>query len=136
MGPSGDKLFACGAGHGMCIDAYGHAQPCMGIRAPELTCDLQGRRLCPCGTPLIDFPASARCVPPTRNICGAARSVFSKVCASSARQNPGPSMALSTRRLNICARWRTAQARYLGWLDENKQGWEVREWHERVRWVR
>ncbi len=42
MGPSGAKLFACGAGHGICIDAYGRAQPCMGIRAPELTCDVAG----------------------------------------------------------------------------------------------
>jgi MoaA/NifB/PqqE/SkfB family radical SAM enzyme len=44
MGPPGDELFKCGAGHGMCIDAYGRAQPCMGIRAPELTVDLLGQR--------------------------------------------------------------------------------------------
>ncbi|MBN1939965.1 MAG: radical SAM protein, partial [Candidatus Aminicenantes bacterium] len=40
MGPPGDMLFRCGAGHGMCIDAYGRAQMCMGLRAPELTVDL------------------------------------------------------------------------------------------------
>lgn len=37
MGPAGDKLFACGAGNGLSIDAYGFAQPCMGVRTPELT---------------------------------------------------------------------------------------------------
>jgi MoaA/NifB/PqqE/SkfB family radical SAM enzyme len=40
MGPSGDVLFRCGAGCGLCIDAYGRAQPCMGVRAPELTYNL------------------------------------------------------------------------------------------------
>jgi sulfatase maturation enzyme AslB (radical SAM superfamily) len=44
MGPPGDKLFRCGAGNGMCIDAYGRAQPCMGMRAPELTYNLVGMR--------------------------------------------------------------------------------------------
>ena len=43
MGPAGDRLFACGASHGMCVDAYGLAQPCMGVRAPELTAALDGR---------------------------------------------------------------------------------------------
>jgi hypothetical protein len=40
MGPGGDRLFNCGAGHGMSIDAYGRAQPCMGVRAPELSVPL------------------------------------------------------------------------------------------------
>jgi MoaA/NifB/PqqE/SkfB family radical SAM enzyme len=40
MGPGGDRLFRCGAGDGLSIDAYGRAQPCMGVRAPELTLDL------------------------------------------------------------------------------------------------
>lgn len=37
MGPPGDDLSRCGAGCGLCIDAYGIAQPCMGVRALELT---------------------------------------------------------------------------------------------------
>ncbi len=45
MGPAGDKLFACGAGNGLNIDAYGFAQPCMGVRAPELTFNLFGSEL-------------------------------------------------------------------------------------------
>jgi len=35
MGPSGDKIFACGAGHGTCVDAYGNAQMCLLLRHPE-----------------------------------------------------------------------------------------------------
>ena len=42
MGPPGDRLFRCGAGQAVSVDAYGRAQPCMGVRAPELTVDLTG----------------------------------------------------------------------------------------------
>jgi hypothetical protein len=41
MGPPGDKLFNCGAGHGACVDAYGQAQMCMGLRHPEMVYDLR-----------------------------------------------------------------------------------------------
>ncbi|MCI0475161.1 MAG: radical SAM protein, partial [Anaerolineales bacterium] len=46
MGVPGDKLFNCGAcsGHSGCVDAYGRLQPCMGIRAPELTVHLFEQR--------------------------------------------------------------------------------------------
>ena len=40
MGPSGDKIFSCGAGHGACIDAYGHAQMCLLLRHPDTVCPL------------------------------------------------------------------------------------------------
>jgi hypothetical protein len=35
MRPPGDRLFDCGAGLGVCIDAYGNAQMCMLLRHPE-----------------------------------------------------------------------------------------------------
>jgi MoaA/NifB/PqqE/SkfB family radical SAM enzyme len=41
MGPPGDKLFSCGAGHGTCIDAYGKAQMCIGLRDPGTVYDLR-----------------------------------------------------------------------------------------------
>ena len=50
-GSSGRPASGCwvgGAGHGLCIDAYGRAQPCIGVRAPGLTVAL---------TP-VGFPAS------------------------------------------------------------------------------
>lgn len=40
MGPPGDTLFSCGAGRGVCVDAYGNAQMCMGLRDPEMVYDL------------------------------------------------------------------------------------------------
>lgn len=33
IGPSGDRLFNCGAGKSLCVDPYGYIQPCMGIRS-------------------------------------------------------------------------------------------------------
>jgi MoaA/NifB/PqqE/SkfB family radical SAM enzyme len=49
MGPPGEKLFRCGAGvGGGCVDAYGRFQPCMGLRAPELTYDLRAPSPCHC----------------------------------------------------------------------------------------
>lgn len=43
MGPAGNRLFSCGLGRDACVDAYGFAQPCMGIRAPELTIGITRR---------------------------------------------------------------------------------------------
>lgn len=45
MGPAGDRLFACGAGRTLCVDSYGRAQPCLTMRAPELTVDVLGSSL-------------------------------------------------------------------------------------------
>lgn len=46
MGPPGDRLFSCGAGLGVCVDAYGKAQMCMDLRDPSTVYDL--RASCHC----------------------------------------------------------------------------------------
>ncbi len=38
--PPGPKLFLCGAGTTIAVDAYGTAQPCLSLRTPELCFDL------------------------------------------------------------------------------------------------
>ncbi len=40
MGPPGDRLFRCGAGRSPCVDAYGNAQMCMGLRDPATVYNL------------------------------------------------------------------------------------------------
>jgi radical SAM protein with 4Fe4S-binding SPASM domain len=40
MGAPGPRLFPCGAGLGIAVDAFGRAQPCLSLRAPELSYDL------------------------------------------------------------------------------------------------
>jgi radical SAM protein with 4Fe4S-binding SPASM domain len=52
MGAAGKSLFACGAGRAVAVDAYGCLQPCLGLRAPELTYDLRNGTL---GEALRDF---------------------------------------------------------------------------------
>jgi len=39
--PAGDRLFTCGAGHSLSIDAYGRIQGCLLLRAPQLTLDVR-----------------------------------------------------------------------------------------------
>jgi MoaA/NifB/PqqE/SkfB family radical SAM enzyme len=41
MGPPGNKLFNCGAGHGVCVDAYGNIQMCMLLRDPATVYNLR-----------------------------------------------------------------------------------------------
>jgi len=41
LGSPGDKLFSCGAGDDVCVDAYGQVQMCMGLRHPEMVYDLR-----------------------------------------------------------------------------------------------
>jgi radical SAM protein with 4Fe4S-binding SPASM domain len=131
MGPAGDRLFACGASHGMCVDAYGRAQPCMGVRAPELTVALTGtvrladalerfRRLCNLRATNPDYVS--RC----------ARCFLKGLCEQCPARSWGEHGSLDTPVDHLCE-VAHAQARYLGWLDENEMGWEVMEWHERLR---
>ena len=133
MGPPGDVLFRCGAGHGMCIDAYGRAQPCMGVRAPELIVDVLGAENGPLGTSLDVF---------SRLLDMRAKNPeYLKRCAvcflkGLCEQCPAKSWAehgtLDTPVEYLCA-VAHAQARWLGWLAEGERAWEVTNWRERVR---
>jgi len=163
MGPPGDVLFRCGAGHGMCIDAYGRAQPCMGIRAPELTVALpppqpspatkpasQGREQSP--LPLFgDFPNGGRAGdgglaaalahfaalrdlratnPEYLRRC--ARCFLKGLCEQCPAKSWAEHGTLDTPVEYLCD-VAHAQARWLGWLDENEHGWEVMGWKKRVK---
>jgi|GEM_PF-44059 len=41
MAAPGDRLFSCGSGHGVCVDAYGVAQMCLPLRHPDTCVDLR-----------------------------------------------------------------------------------------------
>jgi radical SAM protein with 4Fe4S-binding SPASM domain len=139
MGPPGCTLFGCGAGQGMCIDPYGYAQPCTCVRAPELTVGLlplsmQGQEAVK--IKLVDARARFSQI---RELQGTnpeylqrcARCFLKGLC----EQCPGKSWiesgALDTPVKYLCEVAHT-QARYLGWLGENENGWEVRDWQARV----
>ncbi len=152
MGTSGGKLFSCGAGCNLCIDAYGCAQPCMGIRAPEWTVNLMSE---------FSSLQKGKSVP---GVCASetsgqftglkdALSHFSRIhdlssthpeylrrCARCflkglCEQCPAKSWTehgtLDTPVEYLCE-MAHAQARYIGWLRQDEYGWEVMNWRERI----
>ena len=162
MGPPGEKLFSCGAGHGTCIDAYGKAQMCMGLRDPATVYDLRD------GADLHCEPGEA--------IPGTHTEIASSSASGGLRAMTGLRYALTEyfpkfrelratniEYLNRCARcflkglceqcpaksWMEhgtldtpveylcavahAQARYLSLLKETEKTWEIEDWRERVK---
>ena len=134
MGPPGDQLFGCGAGCGICVDAYGRAQPCMGLRAPELTVDVVGAfhesRLQNALDQFSHLSERRATNPDYLRRCAVC--FLKGLC----EQCPGKSWmehgTLDTSVEYLCE-VAHAQARYLGWLEGNEHGWEVLDWQERVK---
>jgi MoaA/NifB/PqqE/SkfB family radical SAM enzyme len=147
MGPSGDKLFACGAGNGLCIDAYGFAQPCMGVRAPELTFNLLSLLLRGekghCESRSYRDEAISEALAFFKNLkdMKATNPDYLRRCAvcflkGLCEQCPAKSWAehgtLDTPVEYLCA-VAHAQARFLGWLKDGEKAWEVHDWKVRIR---
>lgn len=148
MGPSGDRLFRCGAGCSLCIDAYGRVQPCMGIRAPEwtvnLVADSQSMRE---GEPLSDISDSQTVriadalsqFSRLRDLCATnpeylrrcARCFLRGVCEQCPAKSWTEHGTMDTPVEYLCEAAH-AQARYIGWLRPDEYGWEVMNWQERI----
>jgi len=154
MGAPGDKLLNCGAcsERSGCVDAYGRLQPCMGIRAPELTVDLMNRgqgdkvtgrkgegeiqhpndpTIQPSNYPtiqlenaLIQFTAlhDLRATNP-EYLRRCARCFLKGLCEQCPAKSWEESGTLDTPVEYLCD-VAHAQARWLGWLDENERAWE------------
>lgn len=149
MGPAGDRLFGCGAGRSICVDAYGRVQPCMGLRVPELAVALSpegpsdsdgspaaGSGGEDGGVTLSEAMIRYRGLTERR----AENPDYLKRCARCflkgfCEQCPAKSWAehgtLDTPVAYLCE---TAhlQARHLGWLKEDEFGWEVADWQARI----
>jgi radical SAM protein with 4Fe4S-binding SPASM domain len=131
MGPSGERLFGCGAGLGGCVDAYGRYQPCMLLRDPQLSYDLRTGSL---GDALENF------FPEVRQIT-ATNPEYLERCAicflhGLCEQCPGKSWSehgtLDTPVEYHC-QVAHAQALYLGLLQPGEKAWEVPDWQERLK---
>ena len=131
MGPAGDKLFACGAGNGLCIDAYGFAQPCMGVRAPAFTFNLFG------ALPADKKNSLAQALEFFKSLkeMKATNPEYLKRCAVCAlkglcEQCPAKSWAehgtLDTPVEYLCD-IAHAQARFLDWLKKGEKAWEKKK---------
>jgi MoaA/NifB/PqqE/SkfB family radical SAM enzyme len=141
MGPQGNRLFACGAGLGTCVDAYGQAQMCMGLRHPDTVYDLlrNGSAAGPniCRSPLQDalthfFPRLRRLSASNSDYLARCARCFLKglceQCPARAWQEHG---TLDTPVDYLC-QVAHAQARYLGLLSREERAWEVEDWRERI----
>ncbi len=147
MMPRGDLLFTCGIGRSMCIDAYGRAQPCLGVRAPELTVGLFARHSAAReGRSVSDHRAEAsggdvfglsdamvrfarfrslRATNP-EYLSRCARCILKGLCEQCPAKSWMEHGTLDTPVEYFCE-IAHAQARYLGWLGGSEYGWEVED---------
>ena len=134
MGPCGGQLFCCGAGCGICVDAYGRAQPCMGIRAPELTYEVVGANGHSFLRDAMDRFSHLRELRTTnpdymRRCAVCFLKGFCEQCPAKSWVEYDGTLDTPVEYLCELAH---AQARYLGWLSGNEHGWEVVNWRERT----
>lgn len=130
MGPPGDELFRCGAGHGLSIDAYGRAQPCTGVRAPELTVDVLSSSLADALERFGHLTELRATSPEYLRRCAVC--FLKGLC----EQCPAKSWAEHGTRdtpVEYLCEVAHAQARYLGWLNQDEKAWNSAEWENRVR---
>ena len=131
MGPQGDRLFRCGAGCSVCVDAYGQAQPCLPLRAQALTYDLRAA-----GASLQEALGRFRRL---RNMTAVnpdylercARCFLKGLCEQCPAKSWIETGTLDTPVKFLCD-VAHAQARDMGWLGEEEHAWEVRQWAERI----
>ncbi|MBU2549558.1 MAG: radical SAM protein [Proteobacteria bacterium] len=139
MGPTGDRLFSCGAGQSVCVDAYGYAQPCMGLRSPDLTCKLITGPEPDRGNEALSL---ADALDRFRQLRGlrAENPEYLRRCAKCflrglCEQCPAKSWSehgnLDTPVACLCEAAHV-KARRLGLLGETEFGWEVVDWQERI----
>lgn len=130
MGPSGDQLFNCGAGHGTCVDAYGNAQLCLSLRKAETVVDLHEVTLKYALEVLFPTMKKIRATNPDYlRRCG--RCFLKGLCEQCPAKSWVEHGTLDTPVEYFCLVAHTV-ARHLGLLVEQEHAWEVENWKERV----
>ncbi len=129
MGPAGDRLFACGAGHGTCVDAYGRAQACLMLRHPDTIYDLKAGSL---RDALTTFFLRLREMKATNldYLARCARCFLKGLCEQCPAKSWTEHGTLDTPVEYLC-RVAHAQARDLGLLRAGERAWEVSDWRSR-----
>ena len=134
MGPPGDKLFSCGAGHGTCIDAYGKAQLCLPLRDPatvhDLRCDGAGASLRHALTEFFPRLRELRATNP-EYLSRCARCFLKGLCEQCPAKSWMENGTLDTPVEYLCG-VAHAQARYLGLVADRENAWEVENGRERI----
>ena len=139
MGPSGDKLFTCGAGKGVMVDAYGKAQMCMGLRHPGYVYDLHNTAeaertgMSPLKYVLTQVFPEWRELQATNAdyLRRCARCFLKGLCEQCPARSWQEHGTLDTPVDYLCD-VAHAQARDLGLLDADEKAWEIVDWRERI----
>jgi radical SAM protein with 4Fe4S-binding SPASM domain len=121
MGPTGDWLFVCGLGHGLSIDAYGRAQPCMGVRTPELAVDILTLSLAEALERFAALRQLRTTDPEYLRRCGAC--LLHGLCEQCPAKSWTEQGTLDTPVEYLC-KVAHARARFLGWLGDDEKAWE------------
>jgi radical SAM protein with 4Fe4S-binding SPASM domain len=119
----GDRLFICGIGQTPCVDAYGILQPCMGVRAPELTYDLRQGSMRDALTRVFPQLCELRAFNPSY-LARCARCFLKSLCNQCPAKSWSENGTLDTPVEHHC-QMAHAQARYLGLLANDEQAWEI-----------
>jgi radical SAM protein with 4Fe4S-binding SPASM domain len=130
MGPPGAELFRCGAGHGLSIDAYGRAQPCMSVRAPELTVDVLASSLRDALERFVRLRDLRATNPEYLRRCAVC--FLKGLCEQCPAKSWAENGTLDTPVEYLC-QVAHAQAHYLGWLKDDENAWKIVDWRNRVR---
>jgi radical SAM protein with 4Fe4S-binding SPASM domain len=129
MGPPGDALFRCRSGHEISIDAYGYAQACLQFRAPELAVDTSTRTLSAAVAQLAALRGMRATNPDYLSRCAVC--FLHGLCEQCPARSWAEHGTLDTPVEYFCT-VAHAQGRYLGWLAEDENAWEVADWQRRV----
>jgi len=138
IGPPGDRLFGCGAGKGITVDAYGRAQMCLQLRHPEVVYDLRSAGKTIGGESPLRYVLS-QVFPEWRErraenpdyLRRCARCFLKGLCEQCPAKSWQEHGTLDTPVEYLC-QVAHAQARELGLIGEQENGWEVKEWRERI----
>lgn len=130
MGVQGARLFSCGAGYGVSVDAYGRLQACLGLRAPELTYDLLRGSL---SEALREFFPKVRAMEATNPayLERCARCFLKGFCQQCPAKSWAEHGTLDTPVEYFCA-IAHEEARELGLLREGEKSWLIGDAAERV----
>jgi len=134
MGPSGDRLFDCGAGHGTCVDAYGRAQMCLPLRHPGMAYDIKAGSLRDALTNF--FPRLRETTAKNPDyLARCARCFLKGLCEQCPAKSWAEHGTLDSPVEYLC-QVAHAQARDLGLLQAGERSWEVSDWRSRTERLR
>ncbi len=145
MRPPGERIFSCGAGQGICVDAYGRAQMCMLLRHPDtvypLSPDLHRKKSPESGLGPLEY-ALKEFFPGLRNLRSnnpeylkrCAVCFLKSLCEQCPAKSWGEHGILDAPIEYLCQVTHT-QSNFLGLVHRGENAWEIspENWQNRIK---